>query len=121
MDGPNPLGDRIARIQGGQQASPASKAQGPQDAFKRVFQEVKGAQGAPPASELHKFLEAAKEIPDVREAKVQALKEEIAKGTYRVSPHAVADAMLREMGVSQGGSSVDDLAESLFRQGLQET
>lgn len=121
MDGPNPLGDRIARIQGGQPASPSSKAQGPQEAFKKVFQEVKGAKEAPPASEMQTFLEAAKEIPDVREAKVQALKEEIARGTYRVSPHAVADAMLRELGLSDGGSSVDDLAESLFRQGLQDT
>lgn len=44
---------------------------------------------------LHRIRQRLEETPDVRAERVQALKEAIARGEYRVSGQAIADAMLR--------------------------
>jgi negative regulator of flagellin synthesis FlgM len=48
------------------------------------------------ARELSEAKAAATSAPDVREAKIAALKERIAAGKYNVDPKAVADRMVDE-------------------------
>jgi negative regulator of flagellin synthesis FlgM len=48
------------------------------------------------ARELSEAKAAASGAPDVREAKIAALKERIAAGKYNVDPKAVADRMVDE-------------------------
>jgi negative regulator of flagellin synthesis FlgM len=48
------------------------------------------------ARELSEAKAAATSAPDVREAKIAALKERIAAGKYNVDPHKVADRMVDE-------------------------
>jgi negative regulator of flagellin synthesis FlgM len=48
------------------------------------------------ARELAEAKAAATSAPDVREAKIAALKERIAAGKYNVDPHKVADRMVDE-------------------------
>ena len=43
-----------------------------------------------------KALEIAKNTPDVREAKVAELKNQIKSGKYQIKPDQIADSMLRE-------------------------
>lgn len=59
-----------------------------------------------------------------RDAKVQALKASIANGTYHVAAADLADSMLQsvrsESHAPVAGQSVEDLADALFRQNLQD-
>lgn len=59
-----------------------------------------------------------------RDAKVQAIKERIASGTYHVSSADLADSLLQsvrsEADAPVAGQSVEDLADALFRQNLQD-
>ena len=48
------------------------------------------------ASEVGKLVDQIKELPDVREAKVSALREQIAAGEYNPSSEEIADAILKE-------------------------
>jgi len=41
-------------------------------------------------------------VPEVRQQRVEALKQAIGDGTYRISPHAVATAMLADAGLHLG-------------------
>lgn len=41
-------------------------------------------------------------VPDVRQERVDALRQAISAGTYKMSPHAVAGAMLAEAGQKVG-------------------
>ena len=50
------------------------------------------------ASEVGKFLDQLKELPDVRAEKVNALREQIAAGEYKPSGTQIADAILKEEG-----------------------
>ena len=48
------------------------------------------------ALEMQKARQALKEIPDVRDDKVAALKESIDNGTYEINADKIADRMLKE-------------------------
>lgn len=65
----------------------------------------RGPAGAPPSDRvdlssegmvLHAIQQRLAETPDVRWEKVQALKEAIARGEYRITADKIAAAMLRE-------------------------
>ena len=53
------------------------------------------------AKELQKANEQLKEIPDVREDKVNQLKSQIENGTYKVDSEKTADKMVKESIVNQ--------------------
>jgi len=38
-------------------------------------------------------------LPEIRQQRVDALKQGISDGTYKISPHAVASAMLADLGL----------------------
>ena len=48
------------------------------------------------ASDLNKIRELVLRTPDIREEKVELLREKIASGSYNVSSQEIADKMLRE-------------------------
>lgn len=48
------------------------------------------------ASEVGKFVEQLKELPDVREEKVSGLREQISSGSYQPSGEDIADAILKD-------------------------
>ncbi|MBN1828884.1 MAG: flagellar biosynthesis anti-sigma factor FlgM [Deltaproteobacteria bacterium] len=48
------------------------------------------------AKEIQSLKKAIESLPDVREEKVQELKEQIEQGSYRVNGEKVAESMLRE-------------------------
>ena len=48
------------------------------------------------AGNIGKLVEAVKELPEVRAAKVAALREKIAAGTYQPSGESIAVAILKE-------------------------
>lgn len=48
------------------------------------------------AVEIRRLIEAANELPAVREARVAELRERIDSGTYEVDPRRVANAILEE-------------------------
>lgn len=48
------------------------------------------------AGEVGKLVDEIKSLPDVREAKVNALREQIAAGEYNPSSEEIADAFLKE-------------------------
>ncbi len=41
-------------------------------------------------------------LPEIRQQRVHALKQAINDGTYKISPHAVATAMLSDLGLRAG-------------------
>lgn len=109
MSIPDPIGPKIARIPGSQPAvggKKASAAGGP--SFDQQF--------------IQDIAKAVQGDDTVRESKVQALKEQIANGTYHVSSSDLADSILNasqaERMPASGGQSVTDLADALFRQNL---
>lgn len=48
------------------------------------------------ATEAAKLLEKIKDLPDVRQEKVSALREQISAGEYSPSSDAIADAIIKE-------------------------
>jgi negative regulator of flagellin synthesis FlgM len=48
------------------------------------------------ATEAGKLLDSLKELPDVREEKVNALREQIAAGEYNPTSEDIADAILKD-------------------------
>ena len=110
MKVPDQFSQKIASILGGQPAvggKKASAAGGP-SFDQQLLQDIsKSVQGDETASD----------------AKVQALKEQIANGSYHVSSSDLADSMLSayqtESPAASAGQSVGDLADALFRQNLQ--
>ena len=48
------------------------------------------------ADAYRKALEIARKTPDVREDRVQAIKKQLAEGSYQVDSGTIADGMLRE-------------------------
>ena len=48
------------------------------------------------ASEVGKLVEQIKELPDIREEKVNLLREQISAGTYDPSGDEIADSILRD-------------------------
>jgi negative regulator of flagellin synthesis FlgM len=48
------------------------------------------------AQDVQNLKNAISKLPDVREEKVQALKDQVEKGTYRVDADKVADKMVGE-------------------------
>ena len=48
------------------------------------------------AGEVGKLVDQIKQLPDVREAKVEALREQIKTGDYNPSSEDIADAFLKE-------------------------
>lgn len=61
-------------------------------------QEISGdkLQFSEQANEVGKLVDEIKHLPDVREAKVNSLREQIAAGNYQPSSEEIADALLRE-------------------------
>lgn len=47
-------------------------------------------------AETGKFLEQLKDLPDVREEKIETLREQIASGEYNPSSESIADAILKD-------------------------
>jgi len=41
-------------------------------------------------------------LPDIRQEQVDALRQAVGDGTYKISPHAVAAAMLSDLGLRAG-------------------
>ena len=41
-------------------------------------------------------------LPEIRQQRVDALKQAISEGTYKISPHVVATAMLADLGLKTG-------------------
>jgi flagellar biosynthesis anti-sigma factor FlgM len=109
MKVPDQFSQKIARILGSQPAvggKKASAAGGP--SFDQQF--------------VQDIAKAVQGDDTVRDAKVAALKEQIANGTYHVSSADLADSILNasqaERTPASGGQSVTDLADALFRQNL---
>lgn len=50
------------------------------------------------AQALQRFLKAVEELPDVREERINAIKDALRSGSYRVSGKQVVDKMMRELG-----------------------
>jgi len=48
------------------------------------------------ATEVGKFVEQVKEMPELREEKINALREQIAGGNYNPSSEDIAEAILRD-------------------------
>lgn len=48
------------------------------------------------ASDIGRLVDQLKELPDMREAKINALREQIEAGEYNPSSEDIADAILRE-------------------------
>jgi negative regulator of flagellin synthesis FlgM len=48
------------------------------------------------ASEVGKFVEQLKELPDIRQEKVNSLREQISAGSYNPSGEEIADAILKD-------------------------
>jgi len=48
------------------------------------------------ASEVGKLVEQLKELPDIRQEKVNSLREQISAGSYNPSGEAIADAILKD-------------------------
>ncbi len=48
------------------------------------------------ARELNKYCAVLKSLPEVREEKVQDLKQRIKNGSYQPSPEKIADGMIKE-------------------------
>ena len=110
MKVPDQFSQKIARILGGQPAvggKKATAAGGP--SFDQQF--------------LQDVSKAVQGDDAARDAKVASLKEQIANGTYHVSASDLADSVLSahqgERAPANGGQSVGDLADALFRQNLQ--
>ncbi|MGO0121821.1 flagellar biosynthesis anti-sigma factor FlgM [Desulfothermobacter acidiphilus] len=51
---------------------------------------------SPEALRLNRLREELRQLPGVREEKVQELKEKIERGEYRAEPRKIAEGMLRE-------------------------
>jgi len=51
---------------------------------------------SPAAREINQIRAAIDNLPEVREEKVQAVKDSIEKGTYKVEPEKIAGKMLEE-------------------------
>lgn len=49
------------------------------------------------ASEVGRLVDQIKALPDVRQDKVNTLKEQIAAGTYKPSGESIADALLKDI------------------------
>ena len=49
---------------------------------------------SPRADEVRRYTKMAKDIPDVRQEKVEAIKKQIESGTYRISAEEVARSII---------------------------
>lgn len=48
------------------------------------------------ASEVGRLVDQIKALPDVRQERIEALREQVSAGTYRPSGEVIADAILRD-------------------------
>ena len=78
----------IASTDGAEKAAPASKT-GPAPANKV---ELSGK-----SKELAAIVAAVNQLPEIREEKVQEVKQAVDNGTYKIDPRKVAEGILKEM------------------------
>jgi len=53
------------------------------------------------AKDFQSVLRSLRDVPDVRRDKVEALKNQVAAGTYKVDAKKVADSMIRQANISR--------------------